>query len=101
MAIMKKSKIREMADAELQARLFEFQRELNAERGLLASGGRTSNPGKIRELRRCVARVLTILHERKMKEGRKAAFLVTAVRRRKQRMARRVLAKPPAAPARK
>ncbi len=64
MAIIKKSKIQEMTDAELQARLFEFQKELNSERGLLASGGRTSNPGKIRELRRSVARVLTILHER-------------------------------------
>jgi large subunit ribosomal protein L29 len=66
MAIIKKSKIREMADAELKAKLFEFQKELNTERGMLASGGRTSNPGKIRELRKSVARVLTIIHERKL-----------------------------------
>lgn len=66
MAIMKAAKIREMADAELQAKLAEFQRELNAERGVLASGGRTSNPGKIRELRRSIARVITIQHERKL-----------------------------------
>ncbi len=96
MAIMKKSKIREMADAELQARLFEFQKELNSERGLLASGGRTSNPGKIRELRRSVARVLTILHERKMNEERKAAVLVSGAKRRKKRkMAREAAAKQP------
>ena len=66
MAIIKKSKIREMTDAELSAKLFEFQKELNSERGMLASGGRTSNPGKISELRRCVARVLTITQERKL-----------------------------------
>ena len=66
MAIIKKSKIRELTDAELSAKLFEFQKELNAERGMLASGGRTSNPGKIRELRRTLARTLTIIHERKL-----------------------------------
>ena len=66
MAIIKKSKIRELTDNELSAKLFEFQKELNAERGMLASGGRTSNPGKIRELRRTLARTLTIIHERKL-----------------------------------
>ena len=66
MAIIKVSKIRDMTDSELSAKLFEFQKELNTERGMLASGGRTSNPGKISELRRCVARVLTIMQERKL-----------------------------------
>ena len=65
MAIIKKSKIREMADAEMQSRLFEFQRELNTERGMLATGGRTSNPGKIRQLKKGIARMLTIISERK------------------------------------
>lgn len=72
MAIIKKSKLREMPDAELAAKLFEFRKELNAERGMLASGGRTSNPGKIRELRKSVARVLTLQHERKLGIVRKA-----------------------------
>ncbi|MFA6328706.1 MAG: 50S ribosomal protein L29 [Candidatus Micrarchaeia archaeon] len=66
MAIIKNSKIREMSDSELSAKLFEFQKELNSERGMVASGGRTSNPGKISELRRSVARVLTIIQERKL-----------------------------------
>jgi len=66
MAILKKTKMREMADAELQAKLFEFQKELNSERGLLASGGRTSNPGKLRELRKSIARIMTIQQERKL-----------------------------------
>jgi len=66
MAIIKKSKLRELSDAELSAKLFEYQKELNSERGMLAAGGRTSNPGKIRELRRTLARTLTIQHERKL-----------------------------------
>ena len=44
----------------------EFQRELNSERGMVAGGGRTSNPGKIRELKRGVARLLTLQNERKL-----------------------------------
>ncbi|MFA6489341.1 MAG: 50S ribosomal protein L29 [Candidatus Micrarchaeia archaeon] len=66
MAIIKKSKLREMSDAELQTKLFDFQKELNSERGLLAAGGRASNTGKVSELRKSVARILTILHERKL-----------------------------------
>lgn len=72
MAILKKSKMREMADAELQNKLFEFVKELNSERGLLASGGRASNSGKLRELRKSIARIMTIQHERKLGIVRKA-----------------------------
>ena len=66
MAIIKKSKLREMTESELQTKLFDFQKELNTERGLLAAGGRTSNPGKIRTLRKTVARVMTLIHEKKL-----------------------------------
>ena len=80
MAIIKKNKIREMADAELSSKLFEFQKELNSERGLLASGGRTSNPGKIKELRKSVARVMTIMHERKLGIVRKVKAYVSGAK---------------------
>jgi len=66
MAIIKKNKIREMSDAEIQAKLFEFQKELNSERGMLASGGRTSNPGKIKTIKKTIARMFTIIHEKKL-----------------------------------
>ena len=72
MAVIKMDKIRELQDAGLQAKLVEFQRELNSERGMLATGGRTSNPGKISELKRAIARMLTIAHERKLGIVRKA-----------------------------
>lgn len=65
MAIMKKKEMREQPDASLQDKLAVYVRELNAEKGTLKNGGRTSNPGKIKELRRTVARIKTIMHERK------------------------------------
>ena len=73
MALLKSSKVRDFADAELKAKLFEYQKELNSERGLLAAGGRTSNPGKLRELKKTIARVITIMHERKLGIARGAA----------------------------
>jgi len=65
MAIMKKKEMRESTDAVLQEKLTTYKRELNYEKGVVKNGGRTSNPGKIKELRHTVARILTILHERK------------------------------------
>jgi large subunit ribosomal protein L29 len=72
MAIIKSAKARELSDAELQSRLFDYQKELNTERGVLAAGGRASNTGKIKQLRKSVARVLTIMHERLAKASASA-----------------------------
>ena len=80
MAIIKKSKIREMAEAELQSKLFEFQKELNTERGMLATGGRTSNPGKISQLKKSIARIHTIISERKLGIVRKAKAAVASAK---------------------
>ena len=66
MAIIKTSKLRESSDSELQGKLLEYQRELNTERGMLATGGRTSNPGKISQLKKTIARLYTIVTERKL-----------------------------------
>jgi len=80
MAIIKKSKIREMQPAEMQSKLFEFQKELNSERGMIATGGRTSNPGKIKQLKRSIARILTMAHERKLGIVRKVKSAAVAVK---------------------
>ena len=55
-----------MDDATLGAKMIELKKELNAELGLVKSGGRAQNPGRISELKRTFARVLTIIHERKL-----------------------------------
>jgi len=64
MDVIKKSEFAKMSANELSAKLFELRKELNTERGLAASGGRSQDPGRIRELRRTVARILTVLPSR-------------------------------------
>ncbi|VVB57020.1 50S ribosomal protein L29 [uncultured archaeon] len=68
MAIIRKKELNGLAPAALSAKLVDVRRELNTERGLIKSGGRSSNPGKIKELRRTIARILTKL-------GQKASML--------------------------
>jgi large subunit ribosomal protein L29 len=64
MAIIRKKELKSLGDEALKGRLFDVRKELYAERGLIASGGRSSNPGKIKELKRTVARILTFLSQR-------------------------------------
>jgi len=49
----------------LEDKLFEIRKELNSERGMVATGGRSQNPGRIRELRRTVVRILTFMTQQK------------------------------------
>lgn len=46
---------------ELQKQVVELKQELAKEKATVASGTRSENPGKIRKLRRDVARILTVL----------------------------------------
>lgn len=52
-----------MAPAAMTAKCTELRKELNTERGLVARGGRSSNPGRIREIRRTIARLLTFMSQ--------------------------------------
>jgi len=52
-----------MGADEIDKHLVEIQRELMKIRGVLASGGIPEDVGKTRELRRAVARILTIKKE--------------------------------------
>ncbi len=63
MAILRKSEIKKMGEEELRKKLDEFRLEimkLNAQRHV----GGSINPGRLRELRRTVARILTELNLR-------------------------------------
>ncbi|MFA5106128.1 MAG: 50S ribosomal protein L29 [Candidatus Micrarchaeia archaeon] len=66
MAILRKSDVRALETGALVERLGQLKSELNRETGLVKTGGRATNPGRIRELRRTVSRILTIIHERKL-----------------------------------
>ena len=61
--MLKAKEIRALSADDKQKRLNELRHELMQERGVQAMGGSTPSPGKIRTLRRQVARILTIQRE--------------------------------------
>lgn len=66
MAIIRIGEMRELDEKALGGRLSEVKKELNHELGQVASGGRSTNPGRIKELKRTVARIMTLVHEKKL-----------------------------------
>ncbi len=69
MAIIKKKQLKEMTTTDLINRYNELNLELSKERGQMAIGGAASNPGRIKEIRRTLARILTEINEREKKKG--------------------------------
>jgi len=61
--VLKAKEIREFTKEERFEKLEELKRELMHERGVAAMGGSPPSPGKIRQLRTSIARMLTIMHE--------------------------------------
>ncbi|MCX8179496.1 MAG: 50S ribosomal protein L29 [Candidatus Aenigmarchaeota archaeon] len=66
---MKKKDLKKMNDAELDKLLKDLRLELMKERGNIAMGGSVKNPGRIREIRKNIARILTIKTEREKLKG--------------------------------
>ena len=67
--MMKINKIREMSSPELEKELVELKSELFKLRFSLATNG-LDNPMKIREVKKDIARVNTILKQREMEEAK-------------------------------
>ena len=67
---MKISKIREMSSPELEKELGELKSELFKLRFSLATNG-LDNPVKIKEVRKDIAKINTVLTERKLSEENK------------------------------
>jgi len=65
MAILKASEIREMSIQEMKEKIVELKKELMKENVNKAIGGAPSNPGRVKELKRTIARILTIMNEKK------------------------------------
>lgn len=63
MAILRPNEIRDMSVEEMRMRLVELRTELAREEAVAAAGGALENPGRVQELRRTIARVLTIMKE--------------------------------------
>ncbi len=65
---MKSSKIREMSSMELEEKLSELKGELFNLRFQLATG-QLENSSRIREVKKSIARVKTIMRERELKSA--------------------------------
>jgi large subunit ribosomal protein L29 len=63
MPILRKREIRDMPLEERKKKLDEIKAELVRLKTTVASGGTIENPGRIKELRKTVARILTIERE--------------------------------------
>ena len=63
MALLKISEIRDMSPDLRAEKLAELRDELMHERGIGAMGGAPASPGKIRALRKNIARILTVQRE--------------------------------------
>ncbi|MBS3050636.1 MAG: 50S ribosomal protein L29 [Candidatus Aenigmarchaeota archaeon] len=59
MAILKSRKLREMSEKDTTEKLKELRLELSKEMASSEIGGSVKNPGRIREIRRTIARIKT------------------------------------------
>jgi large subunit ribosomal protein L29 len=64
MVILRSKEIREMEIEEIQRKLDELRAEHSNNISKSAAAGVYENPGKIKELKRTIARVLTIMNEK-------------------------------------
>ena len=55
--------LRDRSEAELQEQLNDLQRELVQERGQIEVGGFAENPGQLKEMKKSIARIKTVLNE--------------------------------------
>ena len=65
MAILRLKEIRDMSSDQRTAKINEFRTELARLKTMVAAGGAIDNPSQIRELRKTIARMLTIEAEEK------------------------------------
>ncbi len=62
MAKMNKKRIKEMSTDDKQKKLTEYKTELAYQRALLAAGNTSESPGKIRSIKKTIARLNTFIN---------------------------------------
>ncbi len=65
MAILKPDEIRDMSIDEMEERIQELELELSKENGKIAVGGFPDDEGRMKEIKRTVARIKTIMNEKR------------------------------------
>lgn len=71
MPILRKREIRQLLPEERDKKLAELRTELSKMRTNVRSGGNVENVARVRQLRRTIARILTISHEKVPPEAAK------------------------------
>ncbi|MEM5799717.1 MAG: 50S ribosomal protein L29 [Candidatus Aenigmatarchaeota archaeon] len=61
---MKKKDLKKMSDVDLDKQLKELRLELMKEKGNVEMGGNVKNPGRIRTIRKNIARILTLKRQK-------------------------------------
>lgn len=67
---MKAKDLQSLSEGELKDKLVEVKKELMLNNAQIATGTAPKNPGQVKELKKTVARILTILNQKG--EGKKA-----------------------------
>ena len=65
MAILRKKDIRKMDDKEMEKQIKELNLELSKEKANIHIGASVTSPGKIKEIRKTLARIKTIKNEKR------------------------------------
>ena len=71
MAILRLKDIRELSSEKRKEKVTEFRTELARLKTMVEAGGSIDNPTRIRELRKTIARILTIESEEKRANEKK------------------------------
>lgn len=64
MPAIKKNEFRKMNENELKGKMVELKKELMKNYTQKSSGGSLENPGKIKSLKKTIARITMLLHEK-------------------------------------
>ncbi|MDD4250742.1 MAG: 50S ribosomal protein L29 [Candidatus ainarchaeum sp.] len=61
---LKKKELNNLTAQELQQKVIELKQELAKERATISSGTKSENPGKIKKIRKDIARLFTEINEK-------------------------------------
>jgi len=63
MPILRVQEIRDMSSNQREERIQELRTELTKLRTMVNAGGAIENPGRVKALRKAIARILTVMNE--------------------------------------
>lgn len=69
MTILRTKEIRKLGEKDLNKKLQELRLELAKEKANISVGGTVSSPGRSREIKKTISRILTISEENSAKGG--------------------------------